>query len=384
MVKLAIFGGKPVFKKKIPINPSLSKSAINILKKSVTEGTLSNFEGTGFVQKFEEKFAKNNQTKYAICTNAGTSALHTALATLSLNNGDEVIIPAYTFIAGASIIIQESAAPVFADIDKKTYCIDPKSIESKITSKTKAIMPVHIYGHPADMQSIMRIAEKNNLVVIEDCAQAHGAKIGSKNVGTFGKAGCYSFSKTKNMTTGEGGIIVTNNKELAEESKIIRQNGKISWKEHKRLGYNYRMTDMQAALGISQLDDLKKMNKKRALNAKIYLKMLKTTGLILPKISEDITHAFYKLPIMLPEEFARKKDNFINALTKENLPIETCYSSTLNNISFLKKFSNENCPIAENFVKRAINLPVAPCLSKNTIKNICKGIIKVYDDIEYL
>jgi perosamine synthetase len=303
---------------------------------------------------------------------------------LSLNKGDEVILPDYTFVSDASAIIQESAVPVFADIDDKSYCISPKDIESKITDKTKAIMPVHIYGHPADMKKIMLIAKKHGLAVIEDCAQAHGAKIGSKPVGVFGDAGCYSFSKTKNMTTGEGGMIVTNNKDFAEEAKIVRQNGKVSWKIHKRLGYNYRMTDMQAALGMSQLTDLKKMNNTRKKNANIYLKLLKNTGLVIPKISDDITHAFYKLPVLMPEEHIKKRDVFANALIKENLPVETCYSSTLSNISFLKKYSRERCEVAEDFTARALNLPVAPCLSPATVTKICEGIRKVYNEIEAL
>lgn len=380
-----MFGGKPTLKKTPQIIPTISKSAKQLVVKSLNDGKLSNFEGIGFVQKFEKEFSKFNKTKYSICTNAGTSALHAALATLSLKPGDEIILPAYTFVAGVSIILQEGLTPVFADIDKNTYCIDPEDIKRKITKKTKVIMPVHIYGHPADMKKINIIAKKFNIAVIEDCAQAHGAKIGNKPVGTFGLAGCYSFSKTKNMTTGEGGIIVTNNKFTAEESKLIRQNGKLTWDIHKRLGYNYRMTEMQAAIGLSQLKDLKKLNTIRKQNAKIYYKKLKNTGLILPSIDSNITHAFYKLPALIPEELKEKRDMFVNACVKENLPVETGYSTALYKIDFVKKKSkNTICPVTENFVDRVINLQVAPCLSKKQINVISEGLRKVYNEIDSL
>ncbi len=385
MEKLAFFGGKPILKEKPLISPNISKSAPKLIIKAIKDGGLSNFEGSGFVYKFETEFAKFNDTKYAVATNSGTSALHTALATFSLSPKDEVIIPAYTFVSGGSIVIQENAKLVFADIEKDTYCIDPKSIEECITKNTKAIMPVHIYGHPAKMKQINKIAKKFDLKVIEDCAQAHGAKIGNKMVGSFGDAGCYSFAKTKNMTTGEGGIVVTNKKEISEEAKIIRQNGKITWKIHKRLGYNYRMTEMQAALGISQLHELKKFNKLREKNALVYFKKLKNLGLELPKISQNITHAYYKLPILMPKELTEKRGIFVKACIQENMPIETGYSISLNKINFLSSHSRKTeCPVAEDFVKRIINLPVAPCLSTQKIELICEGLRKVFNEIDSL
>ena len=385
MEKLAIHGGKPVIKKKPQITPTISKNAKKLVVDSLNDGKLSNFEGDGFVQRFENKFANFNKTKYAVATNSGTSALHTALASFSLKPGDEVIIPAYTFVSGASSIIQENAIPIFADIEKDTYCIDPKSIEKNITKKTKAIMPTHIYGHPAKMRQINKIAKEFDLIVIEDCAQAHGAKIGNKLVGSFGDAGCYSFAKTKNMTTGEGGMVVTNKKAICEESKILRQNGKLTWKIHKRLGYNYRMTEMQAALGLDQLNDLKKLNKLREKNANTYFKKLKGLGLILPKINSNITHAYYRLPVLIPKELTKQRGAYVRACIQENLPIEIGYSIPLNKIDFLSKNSRKtNCSTAEDFVDRVINLPLAPCLSVEQIKLICEGLRKVYNEIDSL
>ena len=385
MEKLAIHGGKPVIKKKPQITPTISKNAKKLVVDSLNDGKLSNFEGDGFVQRFENKFANFNKTKYAVATNSGTSALHTALASFSLKPGDEVIIPAYTFVSGASSIIQENAIPIFADIEKDTYCIDPKSIEKNITKKTKAIMPTHIYGHPAKMRQINKIAKEFDLIVIEDCAQAHGAKIGNKLVGSFGDAGCYSFAKTKNMTTGEGGMVVTNKKAICEESKILRQNGKLTWKIHKRLGYNYRMTEMQAALGLDQLNDLKKLNKLRKKNADTYFKKLKGLGLILPKIDSNITHAYYRLPVLIPKELTKQRGAYVRACIQENLPIEIGYSIPLNKIDFLSKNSRKtNCSTAEDFVDRVINLPLAPCLLVEQIKLICEGLRKVYNEIDSL
>ncbi|MFA6268529.1 MAG: DegT/DnrJ/EryC1/StrS family aminotransferase [archaeon] len=380
MGKLAIFGGKPALNEKPLIAPTVSSSAKKLVIDSLNNGKLSNFEGNGFVSRFEEEFAKFNETKYAVCTNSGTSSLHTALATISLNPEDEVIVPAYTFVSGASVVLQERATPVFADIDKNNYCIDPEDLANKITKRTKVIMPVHIYGHPANMKKINKIAKEFNLSVIEDCAQAHGAKIGTQNVGTFGIAGCYSFAKTKNMTTGEGGMIVTNDKFVCEESKIVRQNGKVSWKIHKRLGYNYRMTEMQAAVGLSQLADLNKINKIRKKNAEIYFKKLKGLGLILPTIDSNVTHAFYKLPVLMPNTLKDKRGVFVKACLGENLPIETGYSIALNKIDFLRGSLPEvSCP-----VDSVINLPLAPCLSKEQILIICEGLRKVYNEIDSL
>ena len=212
-------------------------------------------------EEFEKKFADYVGTKYAIATTSGTTALHLGLLALGITHGDEVILPAFSFIASANAPLFCDAIPVFCDVDLKTFNIDAEQIKKLITKKTKAIMPVHLYGQAADMDPIEEIAEKYGLHVIGDACQAHGATYNEKQVGSFGDLECFSFYPTKNMTTGEGGMITTNNEEFAELTLSLRNHGreKTKWGyEHGRLGYNYRLTDIGAAIGLEQLKKLPK------------------------------------------------------------------------------------------------------------------------------
>ncbi len=385
MQKLAFFGGAPVRLRPPIIKPRLGSNAKKEVIKAIQRGFLSNFEGTGIVQEFENRFAEFNKAGYAVAVNSGTSALHTALTVIPIQPGDEVLVPAFTFVANASVVIQQGAKPVFVDIDPRTYCMSPTDLQKKITAKAKAVIPVHLYGHPADMERIMKIARENNLQVIEDCAQAHGAKIGSKNVGTFGLAGCYSFSKTKNITTGEGGLIVTNKKIFADECRIVRQNGKKNWKVHERLGYNYRLTELQAAVGISQLQYLKRNNRMRQKHARIYEKKLAKSLLELPTVDSSVHHVYYKYPVLLPRNLANKRDRFVRAVLRENVLIESGYSNPLYAIDFIrKKTTRANCPITEDICRRIMNLQTAPCLTKQDILDTCDAVLKVCDSIEMI
>ncbi|HEC89506.1 MAG TPA: DegT/DnrJ/EryC1/StrS family aminotransferase, partial [Thermoplasmatales archaeon] len=226
-------------------------------KKAVVDVLNSGMLASGpKVEEFEKRFAEFVGVKYAVATTSGTTALHLALLSLSVGTGDEVIIPSFSFIATANSVLFCNAKPVFCDVNPKTFNIDVEKIESLITDKTKAIMPVHLYGQPADMKPILEIAEKHDLYVIGDAAQAHGAEYDGRRVGSFGDVECFSFYPTKNMTTGEGGMITTNIEEIAERARSIRNHGreKTKWGyEHNRLGYNYRMTDIAAAIGLEQL-----------------------------------------------------------------------------------------------------------------------------------
>ena len=211
------------------------------------------------VKEFEEKFAEYIGTKYAIATSSGTAALHISLACLDIGPGDEVIVPPMTFFATIEAVLYQNAIPIFADVDEN-YCMDPKSIENVITNRTKAIIPVHLFGYSANMKRIMEIARKYDLYVIEDCAQAHGTEYYGKKVGSIGHIGAFSFFATKNMTTGEGGMITTNDEEVAKKAKMIRSHGMIDRDNHIMLGYNYRMTEMEAAFGLVQLSKLDQLN----------------------------------------------------------------------------------------------------------------------------
>jgi dTDP-4-amino-4,6-dideoxygalactose transaminase len=221
------------------------------------------------VREFEEQFAEYIGTEYAVATNSGTSALHTALASLGVGKGDEVITTTFSFTSTASCILMQGAKPVFCDIDKKTFNINPDEIEKRINNRTKAIIVVHLYGQPCDMKRVMEICEDCNLTLIEDACQAHGAEYEGKKVGSFG-VGCFSFYATKNMTTGEGGMITTNDDNVAKISRMIRDHGQEERYLHAMLGYNYRMTDIAAAIGLAQLKKVERFNEQRIKNATYY------------------------------------------------------------------------------------------------------------------
>src|SRR3989304_7131173 len=248
----------------IPIaKPLIGEEEINAVTEVLRSGTIA--EGQK-VKDFEAEFAKYTGTSYAVAVNSGTAALHVALLAHNISTDDEVITTPFSFVATSNSVIFTGARPVFADIDENTFNIDPESIIEKITSKTKAIIPVHLYGQAADMKSIMEIADDHDLIVIEDACQAHGAEFDGKKAGSFG-TGTFSFYPTKNMTTGEGGMITTDDKIVSERARMIRSHGSKQRYYHEMLGYNLRMTDISAALGLVQLKRLDDFNEARIKNA---------------------------------------------------------------------------------------------------------------------
>lgn len=257
------------------------------------------------VQEFEENFADYIGVEHAIAVNSGTAALHIALASIGIGPGDEVIVPPVTFFSTISSVLHQNAIPVFADIDPESFCLIPSDVENKITQNTKAVIPVHIFGNAAEMDEIIKIASENNVKVIEDCAQAHGTEYKGKKVGSIGDAGCFSFYATKHMTTGEGGMITTNDDTLAEKARIIRNHGMIGRDEHVMLGYNYRMSEINAAIGIVQLKKLEQLNRKRIENSVYLLNEIKKREiewLKVPEIKEYIRHTFFWCPVVVLEE----------------------------------------------------------------------------------
>jgi perosamine synthetase len=252
--------------------PITGQQEYKALKKIIFSGK---FVSGKTVEIFEKDFAKFIGTKYAICMNSGTAALHAALSSINLKPNDEVIVPAMSFISTATAVLHQRCKPIFCDVNLNNYCMSPDSFKEKITNKTKAVIPVHFAGSSCDMNKISRIAKQNNIKVIEDCSQAHGTKYFGKTVGNFGEVSCFSFYATKHMTTGEGGILCTNQKKIYEYCKSFRNHGMIDRDTHKFLGYNYRMGELNAAIGIVQLKKLKRINSKRIENSLYILKKLK-------------------------------------------------------------------------------------------------------------
>ncbi|HOO56351.1 MAG TPA: DegT/DnrJ/EryC1/StrS family aminotransferase [bacterium] len=393
---LAVNGGKPVREHPPEQKVLTDETEINEVVKVIKSGKLTSLS-SDVVEKFENEFAGYCGAKYAIAVNSGTAALHVALAALDIGPGDEVIVPPYTFIATASAVLQQNALPVFADIKRDTLNIDPVEIEKKITPRTKAIIPVHIFGMPAEMKAINRVARRHNIPVIEDACQAHGATIDGKMVGNFGKLACFSFQESKNMATGEGGIIVTNNRTLAEKCRIIRHIGMKGKYEYVTLGYNYRMPAMSAAVGLAQLKKLPDFNRYRAETAEYFRRKL--TGLPIEFIDaqKGIVSANHLFPFVLKTKTIEETYGIYSALCAENIPVWWVYPRPIYSVEFFKDMKvypkscpfccglrnekynckDNECPVAEEITRSTLVLPVAPCYSSAVKSAIVKAMWKV-------
>ncbi len=342
--KLAIEGGSAVGEGiDFPGWPRFSEESIKAAVEPLKSGGVNYWTGPKG-QEFEKKFAEWNGSRYAVSTSNGTSALHTALAALEIGPGDEVIVPSYTFIASSFCVLQAGAIPVFADVDKKTHCISPASIKEKITKRTRAVIPVHLYGNLCDMDEITGIAKSNNLYVLEDCAQAHGALYKGKKAGTLGDAGAFSFCQSKSFTTGgEGGMVTTDDENLMWRCKSFRDHGydvekRLNMLElegklpyiHMMVGYNYRMTEMQSAIGIKELERFDSWNlARRQKNGSVLLEELKGFPLVmqLPVHNEDEkTNGFFVFPIVMDiDKMNCDIEKFRSALEAEKVPVFRCF-----------------------------------------------------------
>jgi dTDP-4-amino-4,6-dideoxygalactose transaminase len=330
-MKLAIKGGNPVRTKPFTRWPVFDEREERALLEVLRSGHWGRITGKKN-EEFEEKFSKFVGANYGVTCVNGTAALEIALRAMNIGKGDEVIVPAYTFIATASACILVGADPVFVDIDPNTYNIDPKQIEQAITTKTKAIIAVHIGGCPANMDEIMRIARKYNLLVIEDAAQAHGAEWRGKKVGSIGDMASFSFQASKNINAGEGGIVTTNNKKFADMAWSLMNVGRVKeggWYDHPILSWNYRMTEFQAAILLVQMERIEEQMKKREENATYLADGLKKIGGVEPLVPDaGVTRHAYHLFIFRynRDEFKGvKRETFLKALNAEGIPASPGY-----------------------------------------------------------
>lgn len=332
------------------------------------------------VAEFEEKFAKWVGAKYAVATNSGTAALHVALLSCGIGPGDEVITTPFTFIATGNAIVYTGATPVFADIDLETYNIDPDTIEDLITDKTKAILPVQLYGQSADMDKIREIAKKHDLLVIEDAAQAHGAMYNDEKVGNMGDMACFSFYPTKNMTTSEGGMITTNNKELAEKARVFRAHGSNIKYKHDEIGYNFRSSDIAAAIGLAQLDKIDEFNEKRINNANYLNEGLKDVeGVITPASPENRKHVYNQYTIRVTKG---NRDDWVDILTENGIGSGIHYPIPLYNQPIYKELGfTGSAPNAELAADTVISLPVHPSLSKEDLDLVIEAVKEASNEI---
>ncbi len=331
------------------------------------------------VLEFEEKFASWVGAKYGVATNSGTSALHVALLAAGIGAGDEVITTPFTFIASGNSIVYTGAKPVFGDIDLNTYTLDPSTIEALITDKTKAIMPVQLYGQSADMDAISEIAEKHDLLVIEDAAQAHGATFDGKKVGSLGDMACFSFYPTKNMTTSEGGIITTDNEEFVENARIFRAHGSRVKYNHDDIGYNFRMTDISAAIGLAQLNVIDDFNKKRAENADYLNNGLKDVeGVITPYTRDGSKHVYHQYTIRVEGN----RDDWIDILTQKGIGTGIHYPIPLYIQPVYKELGfTGSAPNAEIAASSVISLPVHPSLTSDDLDLVVEAVKSASDKL---
>ena len=339
-----------------------------------------------YVEEFEDKFAKYCGCKYGITTTSGTTALHLALASIDLKTGDEVIIPASTMIATAFAVVYCGAKPVLVDAETETWNMDVEKIEEKITNKTKAIMPVHIYGHPCDMDPIRKLASKHNLYVVEDAAEAHGAEYKGKKTGGIGNIGCFSFYANKIITTGEGGMIVTNGEEIAERAKSLRN---LCFPEEKRIylhsevGYNYRMTNIQAAIGLAQFEKIDELAEMRRQNAHRYNEYLKDVeGIRLPVEKEWAKNVYWMYSILIEDEFGMSRDELMDRLMEYGIDTRTFFVPMHEQPVFrnMGLFEGERHPVAEELSRTGMYLPSSSGLKEEEIRYICDAIEEIKRD----
>jgi len=367
-------------RKMIPVNmPLIGEEEVRAVTKVLKSHILTGRLGSGpKVKQFEEKFAKFVKTKHAVAVNSGSAALHIALWAAGMKTGDEVILPSFTFIASAEAAVLAGSRPVFVDINPQTYNIDPKKIEAAITEKTKAIMPVDLYGLSAEMGQIREIAKKHNLKIIEDAAQAHGATYKGKPPGYFADMACWSFYASKNMTTGEGGMVTTNNDEYAENLRLIRSHGEKEEYKASMLGCNYRMPEIEAAIGIVQLGKLPTFLEKRRKNAKLLTqKMSETKRLILPIEPDGYMHSWYLYTVRLRDVNAETRDKVVNELREHGVGATVYYPIPIHLMPYYRQYAKHRLSETEKAAQQVFSLPIHPGVAGREINYIANAVKQV-------
>lgn len=356
----------------IPISkPSVTEREVELVSDAVRSTWISSLGK--YIDQFEAEFANFCGTKYAVSTSNGTVALHLALVALGVGKGDEVIIPDLSFVATVNTVLHAGATPVFADIDPHNLCLDTDKLESYITPATKAIMPVHIYGHPSNMPLINAIAEKHGLLVIEDAAEAHGASIGGQLVGSFGHCASFSFYGNKNITTGEGGMITTNDDQLNQRLRFLRDHAMSKEKRywHTECGYNYRMTNMQAALGCAQMERAEKLLQARVNIFDQYQSYLGNDERIsLNRTSPWATNTYWLICLELNGYDAAKRDMFIQKLRELGVDSRPYFYP----MSTMPYLTPANTPVAHAKSAIGLNLPTYVDLTAEEIEYVSKAV----------
>ena len=359
----------------IPVSrPSISDAELELVTDAVRSGWVSSL-GV-YLDKFERSFADYCGVEHAISVSNGTVGLHLALCALGIGPGDEVIVPDLTFVASANAVRTAGATPVIVDVCRDTYCIDPAAVENAITGKTKAIMPVHLYGHPADMQKILQIAQSRGLKVIEDAAEAHGASIGSSKAGAFGDCGVFSFYGNKIITTGEGGMITTNDSALEARVRLLRDHAmsKETRYWHTEVGFNYRMTNLQAALGLAQMRQIDQFLAARSKLLTLYKHRLEPHGIELnPNVG--CNPVVWLVTAILPGVTREKRDQIISDMHQHGVDTRPFFYP----LTMLPMYQAEANPVAHALSKSGLNLPTFVGMTEDQVETVCETLLRAVD-----
>ena len=353
---------------KIAINvPIVGKEEISTVTSILRNGALTSSVNRGgkYVQNFEKLAASFVRSKYVIAVNSGTAALQAALYSLDIKKGDEVLLPSFTFVATANAITSTGAKPVFVDIQKENYTIDTDDLQKKITKKTCAIIPVHLYGHVADIEKLSEIAKKHNLPVIEDSAQSLGSTYKGKHTGTFFEMGCFSMYPAKVMTSGEGGFIVTNNKKLRDKLLMIRNHGMINGSDTKIFGLNLRLPEINAAIATIQMKKLPNFLKSRKRNSELLSKLISDLNVVLPSQRKNENVNWYLYTIT-----TKKRNQLLKKLNEKGIGAASYYSIPVHKTLFYK--SKIKLPVTDWSASHVISLPIHPKVTQKNIEFIAK------------
>lgn len=327
------------------------------------------------VAEFEQAFSRYCGTREGIAVNSGTAALHATLAGLGIGSGDEVIVPAFTFFATGSAVCMCGARPVFADVDEDTFNLSVESVEDCLTRRTRALIGVHLFGQPFEIRALSELCGERDIALIEDAAQAHGALYHGKPVGGWGTAGCFSFYPTKNMTTGEGGMVTTDDADLARKIRMVINHGQHEKYLHTCLGYNFRMTDISAAIGLVQLAKLDHFNARRRETASYYDATIRSKGIVLPEVPPAIGHVYHQYVMRVTGSCRLTRDQLAVALREKGIGTAVHYPLPLHRQPVFREYTKKSqCPVAEMLAGEVLSLPVHPLVTDAEREYICTCI----------
>jgi perosamine synthetase len=411
MSDLALLGGPKTRMASFPPYPVIGEAERDAVIEVLDEGRLSTFiasPGEHFlggrrIRQFEEEFADFHQVRFAVAFNSATAALHAAVVACGVQPGHEVIVPPYTFTSTATCALMHGAIPVFADVEAETFCLDPKSVVGVVSPLSQAVIPVHLFGQAAPMEELLEVARNHKLRVIEDCAQAPGATYKGQKVGTFGDCGIFSFQETKNLMTGEGGMLITNDPNIAEIAQLVRNHGEAALppgeaRTYKAeiLGWNYRMTEFEAAIGRIQLRQLTTQNGVRQRLAAYLTRALSDIpGLRVPSIRPECEHVYYVYPLLYDEKtWGIPRARFVDVVTAEGIPMSGGYVKPLYLSPLYQEqrawafrgyhgaanYKEGTCPVAEQLHSQNVLILaiVRPPATERDMDDIARAILKVW------